>query len=137
MDFFSAGRLAAFGFGVHVANTVGKGVVTPAIVDQWVILAGLTGAIAWDLITWWFGLPTSSSHALIFSIIGASVAIHGLEQAGKELGGLVTDVKLPEIGQTPTGSYEGEGYILLRHPETEVVKQALQRLISVVRVELG
>ncbi|MBV9927318.1 MAG: ATP-grasp domain-containing protein [Acidobacteria bacterium] len=68
---------------------------------------------------------------------GRVVAIHGLEQAGRELGGLVTDVKLPEVGQTPTGSYEGEGYVLLRHPETEVVKEALQRLISLVRVELG
>lgn len=68
---------------------------------------------------------------------GRVVAIHGLEQAGRELGELVTDVKLPEVGQTPTGSYEGEGYVLLRHPETEVVKQALQHLISIVRVELG
>jgi biotin carboxylase len=68
---------------------------------------------------------------------GRVVAIHGLEEAGRELGDLVTDVKLPELGQTPTGSYEGEGYVLLRHPETEVVKDALQRLISIVRVELG
>lgn len=68
---------------------------------------------------------------------GRVVRIHGLEQAGRELGELVTDVKLPEVGQTPTGSYEGEGYVLLRHPETEVVKQALQHLISIVRVELG
>src|SRR6185503_16123682 len=55
--------VAAFGFGVNVAKTVGKGVVEPAIVDQWVILAGLVGAITWDLITWYWGLPTSSSHA--------------------------------------------------------------------------
>jgi biotin carboxylase len=68
---------------------------------------------------------------------GRVVAIHGLEEAGRELGGLVTDVKLPEVGQTPTGSYEGEGYVLLRHPETEVVKEALLRLVSLVRVELG
>lgn len=68
---------------------------------------------------------------------GRVVAIHGLEQVGRELGELVTDVQLPEVGQTPTGSYEGEGYVLLRHPETEVVKQALQHLISIVRVELG
>jgi formate-dependent phosphoribosylglycinamide formyltransferase (GAR transformylase) len=68
---------------------------------------------------------------------GRVVAIHGLEQAGKELGELVTDVMLPVVGQTPTGSYEGEGYVLLRHPETEVVKQALQHLVSIIRVELG
>ena len=64
-------------------------------------------------------------------------SFHGLVQAGRELGELVTDVKLPEVGQTPTGGYEGEGYVLLRHPETEVVKEALQHLISIVRVELG
>src|SRR5262245_56584064 len=65
--------VAAFGFGVQVATTVGKGVVVPAVVDQWVILAGLAGAIAWDLITWYWGLPTSSSHALIGGFAGAAV----------------------------------------------------------------
>jgi inorganic phosphate transporter, PiT family len=69
--------VAAFGFGVHVANTVGKGVVDTDIVDQWVILAGLVGAIAWDLVTWWWGLPTSSSHALIGGFAGAAVAKAG------------------------------------------------------------
>ncbi len=68
---------------------------------------------------------------------GRVVAIHGLEQAGRELGELVTDVKLPELGQTPTGSYEGEGWVIVRHPETKVVEEALLRLISIVRVELG
>jgi PiT family inorganic phosphate transporter len=70
--------VAAFGFGVSVARTVGKGVVDTAIVDQWVILAGLTGAIAWDLATWYWGLPTSSSHALIGGFAGAGVAKAGL-----------------------------------------------------------
>jgi inorganic phosphate transporter, PiT family len=70
--------VAAFGFGVHVANTVGKGVVDSAIVDPWVILAGLVGAIAWDLLTWWWGLPTSSSHALIGGFAGAAVAKAGV-----------------------------------------------------------
>src|SRR5881409_1467740 len=65
--------VAAFGFGVQVATTVGKGVVEPAVVDQWVILAGLVGAIVWDLITWYWGLPTSSSHALIGGFAGAAV----------------------------------------------------------------
>ena len=65
--------VAAFGFGVGVAKTVGKGVVESAVVDQWVILAGLTGAIVWDLITWYYGLPTSSSHALIGGFAGAAV----------------------------------------------------------------
>ena len=64
--------VAAFGFGVQVAKTVGKGVV-----DQWVILGGLTGAIVWNLITWYFGIPSSSSHALIGGFAGAAVAKGG------------------------------------------------------------
>ena len=69
--------VAAFGFGVSVARTIGKGVVEAAAVDQWVILAGLAGAILWDLITWYYGLPTSSSHALIGGFAGAAVAKAG------------------------------------------------------------
>src|SRR5438045_6502642 len=51
-------------FGLHVANTIGKGVVDPAIIDTAVIVSALVGAIAWDLITWYYGIPSSSSHAL-------------------------------------------------------------------------
>lgn len=68
---------------------------------------------------------------------GRIIAIHGLEQAQRELGELVVDAKLPEIGQAPSSSYEGDGYVIVRHPETAVVQQALLRLISLVRVELG
>src|SRR2546425_12585066 len=57
--------VAAFGLGTAVARTIGKGLIDLSIVDPTVILGGLIGAIAWDLITWWGGLPTSSSHALI------------------------------------------------------------------------
>src|SRR5207253_6673450 len=64
--------------GVAVAKTVGSGIVDPKVVTQDLVVAALLAAIIWDLITWWIGLPTSSSHALIFSIIGASVAIHGV-----------------------------------------------------------
>jgi PiT family inorganic phosphate transporter len=70
--------VAAFGFGVNVARTVGKGVVESSVVDQWVILAALAGAIAWDLATWYWGLPTSSSHALIGGFAGAAVAKAGV-----------------------------------------------------------
>jgi PiT family inorganic phosphate transporter len=69
--------VAAFGFGVQVAKTVGKGVVEASVVDQWVILGGLLGAIIWNLITWYFGIPTSSSHALIGGYAGAAVAKAG------------------------------------------------------------
>ncbi|HEU5191544.1 MAG TPA: inorganic phosphate transporter [Methylomirabilota bacterium] len=69
--------VAAFGFGVNVAKTVGKGVVDAAIVDHWVILGGLCGAIVWNLITWYYGIPSSSSHALIGGFAGAAVAKAG------------------------------------------------------------
>jgi PiT family inorganic phosphate transporter len=65
--------VAAFTFGVSVARTIGKGVVESSVVDKWVILAGLMGAILWNIITWYFGLPTSSSHALIGGFVGAAV----------------------------------------------------------------
>ena len=66
--------VAAFVFGTAVARTVGKGFVDLGLVTPWVILAGLLGAIVWDLITWWLGLPTSSSHALIGGYAGAAIA---------------------------------------------------------------
>ncbi len=65
--------VAAFGFGVGVATTIGKGIILPSVVNEWLILATLIGAIAWDVITWWFGLPTSSSHALVGGLVGAGV----------------------------------------------------------------
>src|SRR5229473_7423543 len=69
--------VAAFTFGTAVARTVGSGMVDVKIVTFAVIFAGLTGAIVWDLITWYFGLPTSSSHALIGGYAGAAVAKAG------------------------------------------------------------
>ncbi|MBI2335561.1 MAG: inorganic phosphate transporter [Deltaproteobacteria bacterium] len=65
---------AAFVFGLHVAATVGKGIVDPHIVDMWVVFGALMGAIIWDLVTWYWGLPTSSSHALIGGLVGAALA---------------------------------------------------------------
>jgi PiT family inorganic phosphate transporter len=61
----------------HVASTVGKGLVDLNLIDAWVILAGLFGAIAWNLITWYYGLPTSSSHALVGAYGGAAIAKAG------------------------------------------------------------
>ncbi len=69
--------VAAFFFGTAVAKTVGQGMVDLNIVTYGVILAGLTGAILWNLITWWSGLPTSSSHALFGGYAGAAVAKAG------------------------------------------------------------
>src|SRR5215472_19129178 len=70
--------VAAFGFGVQVATTVGKGVVQSTVVDHWVILGGLLGAIAWNLITWYFGIPSSSSHALTGGYAGAAITKAGM-----------------------------------------------------------
>jgi inorganic phosphate transporter, PiT family len=66
--------VAAFFFPLNVATTIGKGLIHPAAVTEYVILAGLVGAIAWDIITWYYGLPTSSSHALIGGYAGAAIA---------------------------------------------------------------
>ncbi len=65
--------VAAFMLGTAVAKTIGKGMIELSIVTQYVVLAGLFGAIVWDLLTWWLGLPTSSSHALIGGYAGAAV----------------------------------------------------------------
>src|SRR6185503_13824492 len=69
--------IAAFGFGTAVAKTVGSGMIHLDVVNYSVILAGLIGAIAWNLITWYFGLPTSSSHALFGGYAGAAVSRAG------------------------------------------------------------
>src|SRR5499427_7522847 len=58
-------------FPLHVAHTIGKGIIDPKIVDDAVLFGALGGAIAWNLITWWYGLPSSSSHALVGGLIGA------------------------------------------------------------------
>lgn len=71
--------VAAFTFGTVVAKTVGKGVVDPSMITVPVIFAALVGAIIWNLITWWLGLPSSSSHALIGGLAGAVIAHGGAE----------------------------------------------------------
>lgn len=77
---FQAVFLAAFGnfiaiafFELHVASTIGKGIVSPAVIDLHVLFAALFGAIAWDVITWYFGIPSSSSHALMGGLAGAAL----------------------------------------------------------------
>src|SRR5438132_9956333 len=70
--------IAVFLFGTAVAKTMGSGLVVLSVVDGNVILAGLVGAIVWDVITWWLGLPTSSSHAIVGGFGGAAVAKAGI-----------------------------------------------------------
>jgi inorganic phosphate transporter, PiT family len=69
--------LAAFLLGTAVAKTIGKGMIHIETVTQYVVIAGLAGAIVWDILTWWWGLPTSSSHALIGGYAGAAVMRSG------------------------------------------------------------
>jgi PiT family inorganic phosphate transporter len=73
--------LAAFFLGTAVAKTIGHGMIRMEDVDQYVVLASLFGAIVWDLLTWWWGLPTSSSHALIGGYAGAAM-VHAALRAG-------------------------------------------------------
>ncbi|MGE4239272.1 anion permease [Ramlibacter sp.] len=69
--------VAIFIFHLSVATTVGKGIVEPGIVDTHVVFGALVGAITWNVITWWYGIPSSSSHALIGGIVGATIAKSG------------------------------------------------------------
>src|SRR2546428_5084027 len=95
--------IAVFVFGTAVAKTMGKGRVDLAVVDATVILARLIGAFVWDLITWWLGLPPSSSHALIGGYGGAAVAKAGVAALlfpGKWIATLVFIVVAPVMGLT-------------------------------------
>ena len=70
--------MAILVFQLNVAATIGKGIVQPGVVDQHVVFGALIGAIAWNVFTWWYGIPSSSSHALIGGIVGATVAKAGV-----------------------------------------------------------
>jgi len=80
--------------GTAVAATVGQGIVAPEVATQLLVVAALLAAIAWNLVTWWFGLPSSSSHALVFALVGAGLAAGGrdailVEGVAQVLRGLV------------------------------------------------
>jgi hypothetical protein len=67
---------------------------------------------------------------------GRVAQVQGLEEITQTLGDIVVEAKIPQPGQTPSGSYEGEGYIIVRHPETNVVDEALKKIVNTVRVSL-
>jgi PiT family inorganic phosphate transporter len=69
--------VAIFVVGLKVASAIGKGIIDPVVIDQYVIFGALSGAIVWNLITWYYGIPSSSSHALIGGLVGAAVAKAG------------------------------------------------------------
>jgi PiT family inorganic phosphate transporter len=80
---------------ISVAATVANDVVDAAVITPTIVFAGLIGAIAWNLLTWWFGLPSSSSHALIGGVVGSAVAAAGLDAVLAE--GLVGKVLIPAV----------------------------------------
>ena len=71
--------LAYFLFQLKVASTIGKGTIDPSIVDHYVIFGALVGAISWNIITWYYGIPSSSSHALVGGLVGAAIAKAGVD----------------------------------------------------------
>ncbi|GAV24399.1 inorganic phosphate transporter [Carboxydothermus islandicus] len=81
--------------GTAVAKTIGKGIVQPHTINQYVIIAALVGAITWNLITWYYGLPSSSSHALIGGLIGATIAGTGVKAL--LIKGILEKVLLPLV----------------------------------------
>ena len=88
-------------FGMHVANTIGTGIVAAKVIDDQVIFGALMGAISWNIITWLAGIPSSSSHALVGGLIGAGTAkagLHGLSKAlAREFGshGITANTVVP------------------------------------------
>ncbi|MGE0351750.1 MAG: anion permease [Gemmatimonadales bacterium] len=121
---------AAFTVGTAVARTIGKGLIDPSVVDPYVILAALLGAIIWNLITWYLGLPTSSSHALLGGFGGAAIAKAGI--ASLLLSGWVLPILFivlsPVIGMTLGVSLTiGLSWLVYRWP-AQPVEKAFRRL---------
>ncbi len=130
--------LAAFLLGTAVAHTIGKGMIQLDIVTQYVVLAGLLGAIVWDVLTWWWGLPTSSSHALIGGYAGAAIAraamLRGWGQAFSVItpGGwtktLVFIVVAPLMGLVLGYGFMVAAYWILRNKAPQTVDKWFRKL---------
>jgi PiT family inorganic phosphate transporter len=101
--------LAVAVFELNVAQAVATGIVNPSVVDHYVIFGALVGAIAWNLITWWFGIPSSSSHALIGGMIGATIAKAGV---GALIGSGILTVALFILVSPLLGFLLGAGLML-------------------------
>jgi PiT family inorganic phosphate transporter len=120
--------VAAMLFGTGVAATVGKGFVNTEIVTPYVLLAGLIGAVFWNILTWYFGIPISSSHALIGGYAGAAVAkagVHGII-LGKWPSTLAFIVVAPMIGMAL-------GFVLMPKRQWESSQPPWSRAISSIR----
>ncbi len=108
--------VAIFVFQLKVATTIGKGTIDPAVVDHYVIFGALVGAIVWNLITWYYGIPSSSSHALIGGLVGAAVAKAGTGSliAGGLLKTVAFIVLSPLLGFIFGSHHDGAGVVDLR-----------------------
>src|SRR5919198_5799246 len=141
--------LAAFFLAPAVAKTIGKGMIHLEVVTQYVVLAGLVGAIVWDLLTWWWGLPTSSSHALIGGYAGAAMAraaiLRGWNRAGEVIlpagwtKTLIFIVLSPIIGLTFGFSIMILVYWIMRRRPPQRVDKLFRRLqlLSAASYSLG
>ncbi len=122
--------LAFFVFPLHVADTIGKGIIDPSIVDLAVITGALVGAIVWNLLTWWWGLPSSSSHALVGGLIGAGVCKGGLATLGmaKIVQTAIFIVVSPVVGMLVSGAMTVALAWLLRKRTPGRIDQWFRRL---------
>jgi PiT family inorganic phosphate transporter len=121
---------AFFVFPLHVANTIGKGILDPSVVDMAVITGALVGAIIWNLLTWYWALPSSSSHALVGGLIGAGVAKGGFGVLGvaKIVQTAIFIVLSPLIGMVVAGALTVAAAWLLRRRTPGKVDQWFRRL---------
>jgi PiT family inorganic phosphate transporter len=140
--------LAAFFLGTAVAKTIGSGMIHLEYVNQYVVLAGLLGAIVWDLFTWWWGLPTSSSHALVGGYAGAAMANAALHGAGSVLSvfipqgwykTLIFIVVAPLIGLALGFLFMVSVYWIFRRSSPQPVDRLFRRLqlLSAAAYSLG
>ena len=130
--------VAAFFLGIAVAKTIGRGMIRLDEVNQYVVLAGLFGAIVWDVLTWWWGLPTSSSHALIGGYAGAAM-MHAAVHSGWRTSfsviiaagwykTLIFIVVAPLMGMTLGLLFMTSAYWLLRHKAPQQVDRWFRKL---------
>ena len=141
--------VAAFVLGTAVAKTIGKGMIRLDDVTQYVVIAGLMGAIVWDLLTWWWGLPTSSSHALIGGYAGAAMARAALNRGWASAHTvilpqgwtktLVFIVVAPVMGLVIALIFSIAGYWLLRRQTPRAVDKWFRKLqlVSAAAYSLG
>jgi PiT family inorganic phosphate transporter len=141
--------VAAFVLGTAVAHTIGKGMIRLEDVTQYVVIAGLAGAIVWDLLTWWWGLPTSSSHALIGGYAGAAMARAALNRGISSAYGVILPqgwtktlifiVVAPVIGLILALVFSILGYWLLKKETPLAVDKWFRKLqlLSAAAYSLG